>query len=395
MTLSASGCAVGVDSSFLSLLDTVMDAEFQRLVEEAESTRAFPRRVIERLGSAGVFSAEWTDSAHPNLSLQIALGERLGSLGAAGISVGTSLHDSAIAILRRFGKSGYLKEVAQRAIAGESVLCIGASEPTGGSDLENVTSTAVPEQGGYRIQGHKKFVSLSRIADVVLLVVRAPDPSGPRRHGDVAMFAVPRDQVTVGEVYRTVGANCLDTAPISFDTWVPDDAMVARPGIGLACFSWGLAHERLSIASQVLGICDVAIAVTVARMKQRTQFGSTLFDHQALRLRMADLDAQVDMLRWALRGIAADGSSLNLRTAAAMKVTAARLGERVLSECMHIFGGTGYLVDQSPLGRWWRDMKLGRVGGGTDEVLWELVAAGMQPDYERYNQLINEDDNRP
>jgi alkylation response protein AidB-like acyl-CoA dehydrogenase len=95
------------------------------------------------------------------------------------------------------------------------------------------------------------------------------------------------------------------------------------------------------------------------------------------------------MLRYALDGIAATGK-LDLRAAAAMKVTAARLGEEVMNECMHIFGGSGYLVDETPLGRWWRDMKLARVGGGTDEVLWELVAAAMKPDHDGYaefNQL--------
>ena len=79
---------------------------------------------------------------------------------------------------------------------------------------------------------------------------------------------------------------------------------------------------------------------------------------------------------------------MDLRSAAAVKVTAARLGEEVLSECMHLFGGSGYLTDETPLGRWWRDMKLARVGGGTDEVLWELVAAAMKPDFDGYAEMI-------
>jgi acyl-ACP dehydrogenase len=85
-------------------------------------------------------------------------------------------------------------------------------------------------------------------------------------------------------------------------------------------------------------------------MMKRRQFGQMLFEHQALRMRMADLQARVDLLRYGLAGIAAQGR-LDL-PAAAVKVTAARLGEEVLSECMHIFGGSGYLVDETPLGRW-------------------------------------------
>ena len=122
-------------------------------------------------------------------------------------------------------------------------------------------------------------------------------------------------------------------------------------------------------------------------MMKRRQFGRTLFEHQALRMRMADLQARVDLLRHGLAGSPPKGR-LDLRAAAAVKVTAARLGEEVVSECMHIFGGAGYLVDETPLGRWWRDMKLARVGGGTDEVLWELVAAAMKPDHDGLRRLI-------
>jgi acyl-ACP dehydrogenase len=175
---------------------------------------------------------------------------------------------------------------------------------------------------------------------------------------------------------------------VSFDTWVPAEAMVARAGAGLFAISWGLGHERLSIAAQIAGGCDLALSLTVARMKRRTQFGKPLFDHQALRLRVADLRGRVDMLDLALRGLAGSGDPLSLRAAAALKVTAARLGEEVLGECMHIFGGIGYLPDHSPLGRMWEDMKLARVGGGTDEVLWELVAASMEPDFDSYERLV-------
>ena len=79
-----------------------------------------------------------------------------------------------------------------------------------------------------------------------------------------------------------------------------------------------------------------------------------------------------------------------MRTAAAVKVTAARLGEEVISECMHIFGGSGYLADETMIGRWWRDMKLARTGGDTDEILWELVAAGMTPDFTGYAAAVGD-----
>ncbi|MGZ8178383.1 acyl-CoA dehydrogenase family protein [Williamsia sp. SKLECPSW1] len=373
--------------SFPELLDRVVDDEVRGLVESAEETGHFPRELIERLGREGVFTRKWGASSTPDLAAVVDLGLALGRLGSAGIGVGVSLHDSAIAVLRRFGaRSPVLTHVADQAIAGDVVLCLAASESSGGSDLQIVETEIIADGDGFRVRGRKKFVSLSPIADHILVVARTPSGDGDAAHGNVALVLVPTSQVEIEEPYAKAGAGPLDTAAVRIDTWVPADHLIARPGTGLAVVSWGLAHERLSIAAQVASACELVLGVTVARMRERTQFGQTLFDHQALRLRVADLHARVGMLRHAVAGIAATGR-LDVRTASAAKVTAARLGEEVMGECMHIFGGAGYLLDETPLARWWRDMKLARVGGGTDEVLWELVAAGMRPDVDGYRRF--------
>ncbi len=372
---------------YRQLLEAVFDDELREWVAEAERTAHFPRELIERLGRAGVFAEKWGEATTPDLDRLVELAVALGRLGSAGIGVGVSLHDSAIAVLRRFGgRSETLRSVAQQAIAGEAVLCLAASESSGGSDLQILETEMHAEADGFRVVGRKKFVSLSPIADHILVVARDTHRDGSAAHGNVALVLVPTTSVTIEAPYEKAGAGPLDTAAVVIDTWVPADHLIARPGTGLAAVSWGLAHERLSIAGQVAGACDLVLGITVARMHERSQFGSTLYEHQALRLRVADLRARVDVVRHALTGIAA-GGRLDLRTASAIKVTAARLGEEVLGECMHIFGGAGYLVDETPLARWWRDMKLARVGGGTDEVLWELVAAGMTADVEEYRRF--------
>jgi alkylation response protein AidB-like acyl-CoA dehydrogenase len=373
---------------YRALLERVFDERVTAWTAEAEASERFPRKLIEYLGQSGIFTAKWEDRQHPDVSKVIELAMTLGRLGSAGIAVGVSLHDSAIAILRRFGKSDHLRTICEQAIRGEAVFCIGASEESGGSDLQIVETEVRSARDGFEVRGIKKFVSLSPIADYIMVVARSVDHDPASRHGNMVVIAVPTTQVEVQTPYRKVGAGPLDTAAVHIDTWVPADALIARPGTGLAAISWGLAHERLSIAGQIAGMSQRVIGITLARMMKRRQFGHTLFEHQALRLRMADLQARVDLLRYGLAGIAAQGR-LDLRAAAAVKVTAARLGEEVLAECMHIFGGSGYLVDETPLGHWWRDMKLARVGGGTDEVLWELVAAAMKPDYDGYAEAID------
>jgi alkylation response protein AidB-like acyl-CoA dehydrogenase len=374
---------------YRELLDQVFDRQIVAWTAEAEATERFPRKLIEHLGASGVFRSKWgaPGGQHPDVAKLNELAFKLGHLGSAGIGVGVSLHDSAIALLRRFGRSEHLKAICEQAIDGDAVLCIAASEESGGSDLQIVETEVRSVRDGFEVRGIKKFVSLSPIADHIMVVARSVDHDATSRHGNVLVIAVPTAQVDVRSPWRKVGAAPLDTAEVHIDTWVPADYLVARAGTGLAAISWGLAHERMSVAGQVASSCQRVLGVTHARMVQRRQFGATLFEHQALRLRMADLQARVDLLRHGLNGIAAQGK-LDLRASAAVKVTAARLGEEVLSECMHIFGGSGYLIDETPLGRWWRDMKLARVGGGTDEVLWELVAAAMKPDFDGYEELI-------
>lgn len=380
--------------SYDELLARAFDDRVVEWTEQAERDHHFPRKLLEHLGTTGVFARKWGDRKLTDLGMHFALGHKLGTLGSAGIGVGVSLHDSAIAILRRFARNDFLRDLADKAIATEVVLCIGASEESGGSDLQNVRTMIEPESGGYRVVGHKKFVSLSPIADYVFVVGRSAGDGSTSDHGNVALVAVPTSQVSIDTPYRKLGAGPLDTAAVTLDTWVPEEALIARPSTGLAVISWGLAHERYSVAGQIAGSCEVMLGVTLARMMDRTQFGKRLYDHQALRLRVADLRARVDMLRYALAGVAVEGR-VDLRTAAALKATAAKLGEEVASECLHIFGGAGYLEGETPVGRWWRDMKLARVGGGTDEVLWELVAAAMKPDHERYQKITKKQVDQP
>jgi alkylation response protein AidB-like acyl-CoA dehydrogenase len=375
------------DVDYRALLSEVFDDRVTEWTAEAEAQQRFPRKLVEHLGASGVFTAKWSDQTQPDVNKLVELAFALGHLASAGIGVGVSLHDSAIALLRRFGKSDYLKDICEQAIRGDAVLCIGASEESGGSDLQVVETEVRSRDGGFEVRGVKKFVSLSPVADHIMVVARSVDHDSASRHGNVVVVAVPTTHVNVQQPYNKVGAGPLDTAAVHIDTWVPADALVARAGTGLAAISWGLAHERMSIAGQIAASCQRVIGITLARMMTRRQFGQTLFEHQALRLRMADLQARVDQLGYALYGIAARGR-LDLRAAAGIKVTAARLGEEVVGECMHIFGGSGYLVDETPLGRMWRDMKLARVGGGTDEVLWELVAAGMKPDHAGYEDWV-------
>ena len=134
---------------YRALLDEVFADQVVGWTAEAEASERFPRKLIEHLGERGVFADKWRNGQHPDVPKLVALAFALGRLGSAGIGVGVSLHDSAIAILRRFGRSDYLKDICEQAIRGGAVLCIGASEESGGSDLQIVQTEVRSVREGF------------------------------------------------------------------------------------------------------------------------------------------------------------------------------------------------------------------------------------------------------
>lgn len=185
------------------LLDEVFDDTIVGWTADAEASERFPRKLIEHLGARGVFRSKWGPAGgqHPDVAKLNELAFSLGRLGSAGIGVGVSLHDSAIALLRRFGKSDHLKMICEQAIDGEAVLCIGASEESGGSDLQIVETEVRSAGEGFEVRGVKKFVSLAPVADHIVVVARGIDNDPGSRHGNVLVIAVPTTKVEVQTPY--------------------------------------------------------------------------------------------------------------------------------------------------------------------------------------------------
>ena len=189
------------------------------------------------------------------------------------------------------------------------------------------------------------------------------------------------DRLSVALFLPQGGAGPLDTSAVH-RCLVPADALIARPGTGLAALSWGPGpRAHVDRRSSGVGVSRV-IGIHLARMMKRRQFGQTLFEHPGA----AHADGRpVGAGRPAALRAGRDRRAGPARPARRPPSRSLRRGwVKRSSLSAYIFGGSGYLVDETPLGQWWRDMKLARVGGGTDEVLWELVAAAMKPDYDGY-----------
>ena len=376
--------------SYRDRVRALIEREVSPLVPYAEETRQFPRRAVSAFGASGLFEERWRGGGHGDLGRATILAEEMGWTGLGGVGLGISLHfEAAVGLLLRFARNAHLGELCRKALAGEVVCCVATSERTAGSDLSAVQTSLVRDDGGWRVHGTKWFVSPGAAADVALVLCRAPD--GP--HSGLAVVAVPRDGMRVLKILPTLGLRGVGTARITVDCRVPDEAVLIRPGFGLPALTWGLLHERLAGAAQLLGGARLALTLAASHLRRRHQFGAPLFDHQALRLRLADLAAQVSLTR---RGLYAtvvsveSGGDATLRDIAGAKAVAARLAERVISESLQFFGGQGYLEDETPLARLWRDSRIGRIGGGTDEMMLEIVAGGLHGSDDLYATWVGE-----
>ena len=364
---------------------------FEPRAKAAEAEGLFPRDTLAELGRSGLFHERWAGGPYGDPGLGVVIAEESGRLGHASLSVGLSLHCETVAsILGRSGTSPLLREYLAGTLDGRLVGCLGASEPAGGSDLNGVRTVARKTLDGWHVTGEKKYLSLGMVCDFALLLCRLDEGDGAVA-GRLGLLAVPSSGLTPRKRLSKAGTAALDTTWMVIDAEVPDEAMVGRPGTGLLAAVWGLNHERLSIAAQTAGGAARAIGLATAHLHRREQFGTPLMEHQALRLRLAELSSRLLVLRYAVytaaQGVAVAGAC-GTREVAALKVTAAQFVEEVMSECMHLFGGPGYLDDETPLSRMWRDSRLARLGGGTDEMMWELVASGMVPDFAAYDAEV-------
>jgi alkylation response protein AidB-like acyl-CoA dehydrogenase len=296
--------------------------------------------------------------------------------------------------LRRYGTSDELKALTEAALDGRMIGCVATSERANGSDLASIETTAVREGDGWRIAGEKRYVSLGAAADFALVLVREHDTRTRSIAPSLTLFAVPASGFTVTDRLQGVGMRSLETVTLQFDAHVPHENLISRSGRGVHAIQWGLLHERLATAANTLGVATLALELATAHAERRVQFGAKLIRHQAVRVNLGRMASELWLAKagvYALAGSLDKARSETARSVAAAKVTAATMAERIVSDCLQVLGGRGYLEDMTPLARLWRDVRLGRIGGGTDEMMWELVAGGLQGDDELYDRFVRTD----
>lgn len=389
--VAANGTAEADVEAFRARVRACIATEVTPRVARAEADRRFPREALHAVGAAGILRERWEGGLHGDLLKSVALSEEMGRAACGGVGVGISLHLEAVtSILRRYASTPLLDEHRDAALDGTLVGCLATTELVSGSNLNGIQVTAERCAAGWHVHGRKAFVSPGAAADFALVLCREAGAAQGSVAAPLMLVLVPREGLRAERTLETVGMRGLGTARMAIDAVVPEDAVVGRAGTGLVVVSWGLVHERLALSAALVGVASLALTLAVTRARRREQFGRPLFDHQALRLRLAELWTEVEVLRRAVASTAAGlGTGLEaVRDTAACKVRAARMAEHVVTESMHVFGGAGYLEDETPLGRIYRDVKIGRLGAGSDEMMLELVASALPEGDAEYDALV-------
>jgi alkylation response protein AidB-like acyl-CoA dehydrogenase len=345
-----------------------------------------PRELFAVLGTAGVFRDRWRHGPLGGLPLARAMVEEL-TVRNAGAALAVSLHSEVfLNALTVYGGDGH-RTTREAALDGTAIGCTAITEPGGGSNIPGIATTAVREHERWRVQGSKRFITNVGRATHALVLARG----GPGAAA-CTLFAVPLDHpgVRVTGFFRTLGMRSVDNGAIELDTTLPEHMVVGRPGAGLGMVLRMLDFERLAAAVGLVAGARHTLRLAAAYMRQRTQFGKRLFDHQALRHRLADSWVQVEAAAALVdRAVRPEHGRLSHHLVAAAKLAAVRAGAAAVDEALQIFGGRGY-TDAYRLEQHYRDARLIRIGGGTDEMMREIVAARLDTEDAESEALLND-----
>ncbi|WP_067862534.1 acyl-CoA dehydrogenase family protein [Nocardia shimofusensis] len=262
-------------------------------------------------------------------------------------------------------------------VAGDTAIAIAMSEPGTGSDLRAIKTTAVREPGGWRINGAKTFVTRGIQADLIIVAARILDSDG----GGFGLFVVPGDREGFerGRKLDKIGRRAQDTAELFFrDVLVPDQDVLGEPGRGLHYLMGNLAQERLSMAVVAVASAEHAVDTAIAYAKERKAFGQPIGSFQANRFRLAELSTRVGIARvYVDRCIEAQNSGeLTAAEAAGAKFWTTELEFEALDSCLQLHGGYGYM-EEYEVARRWRDARVQRIYGGTNEIMREIVGRSL------------------
>ncbi len=351
-----------------------------------EAAGMVPREALRKLGTLGVYGIRYPakyGGSELDTLVTCAYAEALSRSTFAGFNVSALVHsDMASPHLARFGTPEQLERYMPGIVAGETITAIGVTEPGGGSDVAGLRTKAERSGNGWLLNGSKTFITNGVHADLYFIAARSePDAKASR---GISIFIIEKGTpgFRVGRQLKKMGWHSSDTAELFFeDCQLPADALLGEENRGFYAIMQNFQNERIVCGAMAMGEAQKAIDLTLAYLMEREAFGGPLWDKQALRQRLASLQAEVTAGRQLLYHAAwldAQGQDAT-KEVSMVKAYCGELVNRVMYSCQQFHGGYGYMREY-PIERMVRDARIQSIGGGTTEIMLEEVAKRMTPD---------------
>ena len=349
--------------------------------EKWEEDGKIPREVLKKMGENGFFGItfpeEYGGSELDTIATAV-FAEELGKSTFGGFAITPLVHtDMSSVHIYNAGNEEQKKRFLPDVIAGTKIGAIGLTEPGAGSDLQGIRTVGQKVDGGWLVNGSKLFITNGVYGDFVCMLVRTGDKDEKASRAATMMIAEQGSEgFKVAQKLDKMGWRCSDTAELVFeDCFVPDENVIGEPGRGFYAAMKNLQNERIVIGAMCMGEAQAAIELTLDWVKGRKAFGGVLWDKQAVRQRLAMQAAKVEAGRQLVyRAAWMDSQGMDcVKEVSMLKAYCGELVNEVLYDCLQFHGGSGY-IEETPINRMYRDVRVQSIGGGATEVMLEEVA---------------------
>lgn len=357
-----------------------LEREVEPYGEQWEEAGFTPRDVLRKMGALGwlgmTYPAEY-GGAEADVLTSVVFQEALSLSTFGGFIVTVLVHtDMASPHLVNAGSRAQIEKYLPPIIRGESIAAVAITEPDAGSDVAGIRTRARRDGDAWVLNGTKMFITNGVYADVYFVAAKTdPDAKGSR---GISMFIVEKGTpgLRVGRALKKQGWNSSDTAELIFeDCRIPAANLLGQENAGFYAVMKNFQTERIALAAMAVGHARTALRLTADWVKQRKAFGGVLFDKQAIRQRLAMLDAKTQAARSFLYHCAWLVSQQRecVREVSMLKAFTGELVNEVTYSCQQFHGGMGYMRE-TPIERLVRDARVLAIGGGATEVMLEEVA---------------------
>ena len=358
-----------------------VERELQPHAAEWEAARSFPDEVFRKLAEHGFLGLKFPESVggqggtHLHEAVFV---EELAGCHSGGVAAGIGAHcEIASSPVFTFGTPDQHERYLRPAIAGEQVAALAITEPGAGSDVASLRTTATKVDGGWTVSGEKTFITNGVRAGFYVTAVRTTPEGG---HGGISFLIVDRQDAIDARPLEKLGWHASDTAIVSFDeAFVPEENLLGELNGGFKLIMANFAWERLTMALGAVAAMQRTLDQTIAYTKEREAFGRSLTGFQVTRHTLADLRAAVHVARCvtydALQRFV-DGDPGTTEAVAIAKLHTQRAACDLVDACLQLHGGAGYMAEVG-IERAFRDARLGPIGGGTDEIMREIISKLM------------------